>query len=75
MKFCRIYHANFSRHSYECRASVARRSRDSLVKTSRLSGEKIKLSDIRKNVVRCRMNLNENKLHSQESRETLTNVV
>ena len=38
--------------SYECRANVARRSRDSLAKTSRLSGEKIKLSDIRANVAR-----------------------
>ena len=44
--FWRIYNAKFSRHSYECRASVARRSRDSLAKTSRLSREKIKLSDI-----------------------------
>ena len=51
-KFWRIYNAKFSQHSYECRASVARRSRDSLEKTSRLSGEKIKLSDIRTNVAR-----------------------
>ena len=51
-KFWRIYNATFSRHSYECRASVARRSRDSLAKTSRLSGEKMKLSDIRTNGVR-----------------------
>ena len=88
-KFWRIYNAEFSRHSYECRASVARRSRDSLAKTSRLSGEKIKLSDIRTNVARhsyecratlagmsrdCRTNLNENKLHSRESRETLSRM-
>ena len=51
-KFWRIYNAKFSRHSYECRASVARRSRDSLAKTSRLSGEKMKISDIRTNGVR-----------------------
>ena len=51
-KFWRIYNAKFSRHSYECRASVARRSRDSLAKTSRLSGEKMKLSNIRTNVAR-----------------------
>ena len=51
-KFWRIYNAKFSRHSYECRASVARRSRDSLAKTSRLPGEKIKLSDIRTTVAR-----------------------
>ena len=51
-KFWRIYNAKFWRHSYECRASVARRSRDSLAKTSRLSGEKIKLSDIRTIVAR-----------------------
>ena len=57
----------FLRHYYECRASVARRLRDSLAKTSRLSGEKIKLSDIR-------TNLNENKLHSRESRETLSRM-
>ena len=40
-KFWQIYNAKFSRHSYECRAIVARRSRDSLAKTSRLSSEKI----------------------------------
>ena len=55
-----MYNAKFSRHSYECRASVARRSRDSLAKYSRLSGEKIKLSDNRKNFVR----------HSNECRAT-----
>ena len=40
-KFWRIYNEKFSR-----------RSRDSLAKTSRLSGEKMKLSDIRTNGVR-----------------------
>ena len=63
-KFWRIYNAKFSRHSYECRASVARRSRDSLAKTSRLSGEKIKLSDIRTNVAR----------HSPECRATVVRI-
>ena len=63
-KFWRIYNAKFSRHSYECRASVARRSRDSLAKTSRLSGEKIKLSDIRTNVAR----------HSHECRATVVRI-
>ena len=63
-KFWRIYNAKFSRHSYECRASVARRSRDSLAKTSRLSGEKIKLSDIRTNGVR----------HSHECRATVVRI-
>ena len=63
-KFWRIYIAKFSRHSYECRASVARRSRDSLAKTSRLSGEKIKLSDIRTNVAR----------HSHECRATVVRI-
>ena len=63
-KFWRIYNAKFSRHSYECRASVARRSRDSLAKTSRLSGEKIKLSDIRTNGVR----------QSHESRATVVRI-
>ena len=71
-KFWRIYNAKFSRYSYECHASVAR------AKTSRLSGEKIKLSNIRTNVARhsrdCRTNLNENKLHSRESRETLSRM-
>ena len=66
-KFWRIYYAKFSRHSYDRRASVARRSRDSLAKTSRLSGEKIKRMSLD-----CRTNLNENKLHSRESRETLS---
>ena len=32
-KFWRIHIAKFSRHSYECRVSVARRSRDSLETT------------------------------------------
>ena len=77
-KFWRIYNAKFLQHSYECRVSVARRSRDSLAKTSQLSGEKIKLSDIHRNVARhsheCRTNLNENKLHSRESRETLSRM-
>ena len=63
-KFWRIYNAKFSRHSYECRASVARRSRDSLAKTSRLSGEKIKLSDIRTNVER----------HSHECRAIVVRI-
>ena len=63
-KFWRIYHAKFSRHSYECRANIARRSRDSLAKTSRLSGEKIKLSHIRTNVVR----------HSHECRATVVRI-
>ena len=63
-KFWRIYNAKFSRHSYECRASVARRSRDSLAKTPRLSGEKIKLSDIRTNVAR----------HSHECRATVVRI-
>ena len=63
-KFWRIYNAKFSRHSYECRASIARRSRDSLAKTSRLSGEKMKLSDIRTNGVR----------HSHECRATVVRI-
>ena len=66
-KFWRIDNAKFSRHSYECRASVARRSRDSLETTCenlRLSGEKIKLSDIRTNVVR----------HSRECRATVVRI-
>ena len=64
VKFCRIHNAKFSRHSYECRASVARRSHDSLAKSSRLSGDKIKLSDIRTNVVR----------HSHECRATVVRI-
>ena len=63
-KFWRIYNAKFSLHSYKCRASVTRRSRDSLAKTSRLSGEKIKLSDIRTNVAR----------HSHECRATVVRI-
>ena len=46
-KFWRIYNAKFSRHPYECHASVVRRSRDSFEKTcehlATISGEKIKL--------------------------------
>ena len=64
-KFWRIYHAKFSRHSYEYRASVARRSRDSLAETSRLSG-KIKVSDIRTNVTGVR--------HSHECRATIVRI-
>ena len=64
-KLWRIYNAKFSQHSYECRASVTRRSRDSLAKTSRLSDEKIKLSDIRTNGVR----------HSHECRATVVQKV
>ena len=63
-KFWRIYNAKFSRHSYEYRASVARPSRDSLAKTSRLSCEKIKLSDIRTYVAR----------HSHECRATVVRI-
>ena len=47
-KFWRIYNAKVSRHSYDGRATVLRKHAN----TSRLSGEKIKLSDIRTNVVR-----------------------
>ena len=46
LKFWLIYNGKFSRHLYKCLASVARGSCDSLAKTSRLSGEKIKLSNI-----------------------------
>ena len=76
-----IYNAEFSRHSYECRArlccvftgraTVLRKHAD----TSRPSGEKIKLSDIqcRATLSRmsgdCRTNENENKLHSRERYE------
>ena len=59
--------------SCECRTTVLTKHE----KTSRLSGEKIKLSDIHTNVVRqlhecraTRTNENENKLHSWESHET-----
>ena len=74
------------RNFCDTRTNVARVSHDGRATVSRLSGEKIKLSDIRTNVARhshecratlarmsrdCRTNLNENKLHSRESRETL----
>ena len=52
------------RMSRECCTTVARRSRDGLAKTSRLSGEKIKLSDIRTNVAR----------HSHECRATVVRI-
>ena len=63
-KFGRIYNAKFSRHLYKCRASVTRRSRNSLAKTSQLSGEKIKLSDICTNVAR----------HAHECRATVVQI-
>ena len=73
-KFWRIYNAKFSRQSYECRASVARRRasvarRRATVlrqhaKNLRLPGEKIKLSVIRTNVVR----------HSHECRATVVRI-
>ena len=55
-KFWRLYNAKISRHSNECRTTVVRQSRDILEKTceqlATVSGEKIKQSDIRTNVVR-----------------------
>ena len=55
-KFWRINNAKFWRHSYECRASVVRDGRATGLRKhaipSRLSGEKIKLNDIRTNVAR-----------------------
>ena len=80
-KFWRIYNANFCdtrtnvvRVSYYGRETVLRKH----VNTSRLSGDKVKLSDIRTNVMRhsheCLETVvqmkNEKKLRSRESRET-----
>ena len=48
----------------DTRTNVARVSHDSLAKTSRLSGEKIKLSDIRMNVAR----------HSHQCRATVVQI-
>ena len=78
-KFWRIYHAKFSRHSYECRASVARRSRDSLAKTYLArkynKAKFVRISrDNRTNAARLSYELNECKLHSRESRETLSRM-
>ena len=84
-KFLQIYNAKFSRQSLECHASVARRSRDSLEticeslatiwrenKTKRHSNEcRATLTRMPRN---CRTNLNENKLHSRESREPLSRM-
>ena len=57
-KLWQIYNAKFLRRSYECRASVVRSSRNSatFIQMSR----------------NCYTNKNENKLHSWESRETLS---
>ena len=85
VKFWRIYNAKFSRHSYKCRASVARRSRDSLETTYenlatiwRENKTKRHPYECRATLARmssdCRTNRNENKLHSQESRETLSRM-
>ena len=67
-KFWRIYNANFLRHSYECHVRVSHDGRATVLrkhaKISRLSGEKIKLSGIRTNVVR----------HSHECRATVVRI-
>ena len=61
---CKIF-ATLVLMSCECHTKgVARQSRDSLAKTWRLSGEKIKQSDIRTNVVR----------HSHECRATVIRI-
>ena len=60
---CEIF-ATLVRMSCECRTTVARQSLRKHAKTSRLSGEKIKLSDIRMNVV----------LHSHECRATVVRI-
>ena len=66
------------RNFCDTRTNVARVSHNGLAKTSRLSGEKIKLSNIRMNVAQhsheCRTNLNENKLPSRDSHETLSRM-
>ena len=71
-------HCKNFRHSYKCRMTVVQK----LIKhanNSQLSGEKINLSDIHTNVVKhsqdclaTRTGENENELHSQECRETLS---
>ena len=82
---------NFGEFAMQNFASVARRSRDSLERnhanTSRLSGEKIKLSDIHANVVRhsheCRTTVVRIKIkihgkvvrHSHECRETVSRYI
>ena len=67
-RFWRIYNAKFLRHSYKCRARVSHDGRATVLiqhaKKSRLSGEKIKLSDIRTNVMR----------HSHECRATVIRI-
>ena len=77
-KFWRIYSAKFSRHTYECRITVARQSCENLAtiwrenKTKRHSYEcGATLAQMSRD---CRTNLNENKLHSRESRETLSRM-
>ena len=81
----RIYNAKFSRHSRECRASVARQSRDSLEKTCehlatiwRENKTKLHSLECRATLSQmsrdCRTNENENKLHSWERRETLSRM-
>ena len=76
MRNFRDIRTNVVRVSYDGRATVLRKHAN----TSRLSGKKIKLSDIRANVMGhsherdCRSNKNENKLHSWGSRETLSRM-
>ena len=73
-KFWRIYNAKFSRHSYECRASVARQSCENLATIWRENETKRHSYEWRATLARmsrdCRTNLNENKLHSRESRDS-----
>ena len=79
--FGEIYNAKFLRHSYECRTMVARQSCENLAtiwrknktkRRKRLSYEcRATLAQMSRD---CRTNLNENKLHSLESRETLSRM-
>ena len=64
-KFWRIYNAKFLRHSYENLATIWREN-----KTKRHSYQcRATLALMSRD---CHMNLNENKVHSRESRETLS---
>ena len=74
---CEIF-ATLVRMSRECRTTVARQSCENLATIWRENKTKRHSYECRATLARmsrdCRTNLNENKLHSRESRETLTNV-
>ena len=71
-------HVKFLRHSYQCRASVARQSCENLTNIWRENKTKRHSYECRATLAGmshdCHTNLNENKLHSRKSHETLSRM-